>query len=83
MTTTTKKELIHLQDLINSVLDKRGIDKEICVSWAYGQPRVELYSGSGDMQSDLSPRLPKPQMYDWLHAFYQGLTFNDTAWRNS
>jgi len=73
---TTKKELIRIQDNINHVLENRGLDREVYVSYAYGQPRLGLWEkSSGNMLSDLSPRLSKSQLEDWMLAFYDGLTF--------
>ena len=74
----TKSDLIWLQDNINKVLENRQNDKELYVSYAYGRPRATLFSRStGNMIDEISPRLPRPQMYDWLSAFYKGLTFDD------
>ncbi|MHA2329752.1 MAG: hypothetical protein ACXACR_14650 [Candidatus Hodarchaeales archaeon] len=73
----TKAEIFAVQDNINRILKSRGSDKEIYVSWAYGRPRATLfYTSSGQQaEDDMSPRLPKPQMLDWLYAFERGLTF--------
>lgn len=74
----TKKELESLQNTINTILENRGSNKELYVGYAYSQPRVSVWDRkTGNMLRDISPRLSKPQMYDWLHAFLDGLTFDE------
>jgi hypothetical protein len=41
---------------------------DISISWAYGRPRVYNADGS----SELSPRLPMPEMNTWLDGFERG-----------
>ena len=44
-----------------------GMDYSI--SYAYGSPRIERNGGS----VDVSPRLPRGQLYQWAHAFLDGV----------
>ena len=43
-----------------------GLD--LTVGWAYGRPRVY----ANQQSVEVSPRLPKPQLQEWLWAFEKG-----------
>lgn len=56
----TRAQLESKAAYINTI---SGLDIEI--GYAYGHPRAEINKGS----TDLSPRLPSGQLWDWLDAF--------------
>jgi len=70
---TTKDDITQVERVINGMLERKGYNVRIFVQWAYGRPRAHLYNVCGQMQSDLSPRLPTGEMYRWLCAFDAGL----------
>lgn len=56
-----------LQALVNRLRQMTGYDYSL--GFAYGGVRLEKDMGS----IDVSPRLSKREMYEWLHAFLHGL----------
>lgn len=72
---TTKAELDQLARLIDSALDLPAGTHEI--EFAYGRPRLVANGGS----KDVSPRLPKPELEEWLRAYLGGI--NATLSRSS
>jgi len=69
----TKADIYQVQDVINGVLERRDHPDRVYVEWAYGQPRAYWQPVGETYVKDLSPRLPTGQMYQWLHAFAEGL----------
>jgi hypothetical protein len=63
MRTITKADLAQQITLAN----RRGAD--LALDWAYGQPRVTNGAGS----RDLSPRLPKRELYLWLDGYLEAM----------
>lgn len=61
-----RKYLEDLCDLLNRETDNRY---GFSVGMAYGRPRLEANNGS----RDVSPRLNKRELADWMHAFAAGL----------
>ena len=51
------------------VLNRSAAGRDYSIGYAYGQPRLESHAGS----RDVSPRLSKPELYQWLHAFFDGI----------
>lgn len=75
MTSRTRKvDLLHYKNLINNVLEHRGIEYRIKVEWAYGKPRVMMYDLAGNQLRGLSPRLRTGLLKIWLDAYLGGLT---------
>lgn len=70
---TTKDDIRQVERVINGMLERKGYNVRVFVQWAYGRPRAHLYNVCGQMQSDLSPRLPTGEMHRWLCAFSAGL----------
>ena len=66
-TRTTANDLDHLAEFINIILELPERTYEI--GWAYGRPRLEQNGGS----VDVSPRLPKPQLEQWMEAYIAGI----------
>ncbi len=64
MTNTTKEHLENLVTAINEDL----VEDFIKIDYVDGRPRVVK---NGNV--NLSSRLSKGQMYDWLSAFYAGM----------
>jgi len=73
MSRTTKEDIRQIENVINDMLERKGYNVRVFVQWAYGRPRAHLSNVCGQMQSDLSPRLPMGEMYRWLCAFEAGL----------
>lgn len=55
-----------LENVVGHMRNETGIDFEI--EYAYGAPRVMSDRGS----RDVSPRMPKKELYYWMHAFLDG-----------
>ncbi len=68
---TTKKDIENIAARIS-----RLTGKKIFIEYAYGKPRAYTQVDGSTGVCELSPRLPKPQLADWLWAFEKGLTFN-------
>ena len=60
-----KKEL---EEKVKAVRDRT--DVPLTLGWAYGKPRLYIENGHGVIE--LSPRLPKPELWDWLNAWEAG-----------
>jgi hypothetical protein len=44
------------------------------IAYAYGRPRLErAHPTLTGAIEDISPRLPKPALYDWLWAYLDGI----------
>ncbi len=65
----TAKDNERIIDLINSVLIKHGQKGDYTINFAYTGWRVERANNS----VDVSPRLSKRELYQWLHAFKDGI----------
>jgi hypothetical protein len=65
MDRVTKSRLDRLCGYLNTIT---GIEHTI--EYAYGRPRLMRSGGS----VEVSPRLPKPALYDWIHAYLDGWT---------
>lgn len=68
------------QDLENvTARIARKLSLSIAIEYAYGRPRAYYASPKpGTYYRELSPRLPKPALYEWLTAFESGI---DAAWQ--
>ena len=58
-------------DYLEARLRNRFPDADFRIGCAYGGYRLERRGGS----IDVSPRLPKAQLYEWIHAFLDGVDF--------
>lgn len=67
MTRTTDKDLNQLCDMLNKDTDNRY---DFSIGHAYGGVRLESHNGS----RDVSPRLSKGELSQWMHAFHSGLS---------
>ena len=65
-TRTTDKQLYELAALINRATDGRY---KVSIDHAYGGVRLESHGGS----RDVSPRLTKGELRQWMQAFLDGL----------
>ena len=65
-TRTTDKQLYELAALINRATDGRY---KVSISHACDGVRLESHGGS----ADLSPRMSKGELHQWMQAFLDGL----------
>jgi len=65
----SQKDLQNQIDRINSY--DCMINHQLDIGYAYGQPRVT----SLDFSRNVSPRLPKRELSEWLDGFESGLSF--------
>ena len=63
---TTKTDLLAQVHFLNRLTDNKY---DFSVGYAYGKPR--LYRN--DNSREVSPRLPKDQLADWIGAFIYGI----------
>ena len=70
MKRTTKKQLENLAVECNRVLP-RSDGWHYIIGWAYGRPRLEL-SDARCCCRDVSPRLPKGELQEWIWAYLKG-----------
>ena len=63
-----EKELYEVVQHINKTLNT---DKYY-VQFAYGEPRLEVYT-HGTCSESMSPRLPSKQLIAWMYAFLKGI----------
>lgn len=49
------------------------------VEYAYGRPRLYEVIGPSGACRDVSPRLPKSELYDWISAYIDGYSAGLTA----
>lgn len=75
MTRTTNRELDELAAIINRVLE---VD-DYFIQSAYGQPRLVRAGGS----VEVSPRLAKGDLAQWMRAFLAGITAGQSALSNA
>jgi hypothetical protein len=71
MSRINQRDLEKLCEHLNTLTDNKP---EFLIEYAYGRPRLVSYCDKekGTIK-DVSPRLPKPQLYDWLHAYIDGI----------
>jgi hypothetical protein len=74
MTRITESDIWRVLVPINNKLTG---NRKLTVEWAYGKPRAyEVDDRTPNVQKrEVSPRLTKPQMYDWLCGFEEALDF--------
>ncbi|MHA2067707.1 MAG: hypothetical protein ACXABY_25375 [Candidatus Thorarchaeota archaeon] len=58
---------------IDNALNRWGYSHRLWIEYAYGQPRVYLRDENGSMVRDVSPRLRRGLVLQWLTAYYKGL----------
>ena len=58
----------HLDSMVDR-LNREVPGQDYSIGVAYGSPRLERNGGS----VNVSPRLPKGQLYVWMHAFLDGI----------
>jgi len=68
---TTKRDLEIKVSRIASL-----IHKDLTIEYAYGKPIVYIANDDTSV-SNLSPRLSKPALWDWLDAFEAGIYYAD------
>ena len=66
-TRITRKDLDRLCELLNKMMP----EADFSIGGAYGGWRLERNHES----VDVSPRLSKPELYQWMHAFLDGFEF--------
>ena len=66
-TRISEKDLDYLETRLRTEFP----DADFRIGCAYGGWRLERKGGS----VDVSPRLPKAQLYDWMHAFLDGVDY--------
>ncbi len=64
MRRTTQAELDRLARMIS-----RKLGQTYTIEYAYGRPRLHTNEGS----KEVSPRLPKDELRQWMEAFIQGI----------
>jgi hypothetical protein len=75
MTRITESDIWRVLVPINNKLTG---NRKLTVEWAYGKPRAyEVDERTLTLSREVSPRLTKPQMYDWLCGFEEALDFTE------
>ena len=69
MNRVTKKDL---ENIVSRIARLTG--EELVIEYAYGRPRVYIAIPGSTGVSELSPRLSKRELAEWLWAFEKGLT---------
>jgi len=65
----TMKDLDSIAESISNL-----IGENVVIGYAYGRPRAEIVHNDTSV-TELSPRLPKSQLADWLWAFQKGVGY--------
>lgn len=69
MATVTRADLDQILTVLNRYHTPHGIT--VTIEWAYGKPRAYWEDDAG--VHELSPRLSKAALYQWLSAYEEGL----------
>lgn len=70
---SAESEIRGVVETINAKLLVGGANWKIVIEYAYGRPRAFRQPLNRTGVWDLSPRLPRPQMLEWLYAYRAGL----------
>lgn len=70
-----KYDLYSLVDYLKEITG----NKDLSLEWAYGRPKLIQKLAHGYI--DISPRLPRGQLYDWIQAYIKG--FEAGCWNAS
>lgn len=72
---TTKAAIHELCEQINKAREYYGLSANYYVEYAYGKPRLEKSNEPNQMGGSqyISPRLPAPQLADWMQAYLAGM----------
>ena len=71
----TENDLNHLMRVVNNFLGMVHAGYRVRLDRAYGQRRLVSFpvGKPAEVIRELSPRLPKSQLYHWIDAWYTGL----------